>query len=44
LLLVIGLGVGGRKNRFFGVLPELVCFRHGTLNSAPTRPNVRLPP
>jgi hypothetical protein len=25
-------------------LPELVCFRHGTLNSASTGPNVRLPP
>jgi hypothetical protein len=43
LSFVVGLGVGGRQDCLFGILPELVCLRHGTLTGAPTRPDLRLP-
>jgi CRP/FNR family transcriptional regulator, cyclic AMP receptor protein len=31
LPVLVGFGGGGRDDRFFGVLPELICYRHGHL-------------
>jgi hypothetical protein len=32
---LIGFGVGGRENRLFGVLPELIRYRHGPTSVPP---------
>jgi hypothetical protein len=39
-LFLLGFGVADRKHRFSGVLPELICLRHGHLSGArhPTAP------
>src|SRR5580692_174900 len=44
LSLVVCFSAGSGKDRLFGVLPELVCFRHGTLAVARHVPILGCPP
>jgi hypothetical protein len=39
LFLVVAFSVAGRKHGFIGVLPELICCRHGTFSVPRHRPN-----
>jgi hypothetical protein len=41
LPVLLGFGVGGRKDRLFSVLPELICYRHGH-PPVPRRPNAHM--